>query len=295
MKIAENLSQGIASLDVRLFDLGDTPITLGSVVVIVTILLATWLISWAVSRAIRKALKLRGLEDQGTLAVVIRLTRYLVLGAGLFVALRVAGIDLSTLFAAGAIFAVAFGFAMQNIAANFVSGVILLSEGAIKPGDVLDVEGRMVRVRDMGIRATTVRTLDDEDLIIPNSILVQSTVTNHTYRDDLMRLRVSVGVSYASDLRQVRQILQETADGLDWRFRDKSPVILLTEFGDSSVCFEVSVWIEDPWLSRRGRSDLRESIWWALRGAGITIAFPQLDLHLDDAVLHSLREMRATA
>lgn len=295
MNIADQLKGEIGFFDVKLFDLGTTPITVGTVVVMLAVLLVTWLMSWVVRRAIRKAFKLRGLEDEGTVGVVTRLTHYLLLGAGLFAALRVAGIDLSALFAAGALFAVALGFAMQNMTANFVSGVILLSERAIKPGDVLQIEGKLVRVRDMGIRATIVRTLDDEDLIIPNTILVQSTVTNHTFRDNLMRLRVTVGVSYGSDMRQVRQVLAEAAEGIVWRYPDKGPVVLLTDFGNSSVDFEVSVWIEDPWRSRWGRSDLREAIWWALKDAGITIAFPQLDLHLDEPVVESIRRLRATA
>jgi small-conductance mechanosensitive channel len=295
MKTTEQLQEEIPFLDVRLFDLGETPITVGTVVIMVAVLLAALLVSWLVTRTIRKAFKFRGVEDEGTVGVVSRLTHYLILGAGLFVALRVAGIDLSALFAAGAIFAVALGFAMQNITANFVSGVILLSERAIKPGDVLNVEGKLVRVRDMGIRATIVRTLDDEDLIIPNSVLVQSTVTNHTFRDNMMRLRVPVGVIYGSDMRLVQQVLHDTAEKIPWRSTEKKPVVLLVEFGNSSVDFEVSVWIEDPWKSRWGRSDLRQAIWWALKDAGITIAFPQLDLHLDEPVVESLQALRATA
>jgi potassium efflux system protein len=295
VKIAEQLQQDIPFLDLRLFDLGTTPITVGTIVVMVIVLLATWLVSWAVTRTIKKGFTLRGVRDEGTIGVVTRLTHYLLLGAGLFVALRIAGIDLTALFAAGAVFAVALGFAMQNIAANFVSGVILLSERIIKPGDVLNVENKLVRVRDMGIRATIVRTLDEEDLILPNSVLVQSAVTNYTFRDNLMRLRVPVGVTYGSDMRRVRQVLEETAEKIPWRSAEKRPVILLVEFGSSSVDWEVSVWIDDPWKSRWGRSELRLAIWWALKEAGITIAFPQLDLHLDEPVVESLRELRATA
>lgn len=294
MPLTDKLPGEIPFLDIKLFDLGETPITVATVVVIGLVLIATWLLSWIVNRAIKKAFQMRGLE-RGTIGVVTRLMHYLILGSGLFVALRVAGIDLTAFFAAGAIFAVALGFAMQEITANFVSGVILLSERAIKPDDVLHIEGKMVRVRDMSIRATIVRTLDDEDIIIPNSVLVQSAVTNHTFRDHLMRLRVAVGVHYSSDLRQVRQVLQDAAASLSWRHPEKGPVVLLTDFGTSSVDWEVSVWIDDPWKSRWGRSDLREAIWWALQDAGITIAFPQLDLHLDEPVVESLERLRASA
>ena len=292
MNIKDQLEAEIGLLNIKLFDLGSTPITVGTVFVMFVVMLATWLVSWAITRTIRKTLSLRGLKDEGTIGVVTRLTHYLILGAGLFVALRVAGIDLTALFAAGAIFAVAFGFAMQNMTANFVAGLILLTERAIKPGDVLQVEGKMVRVRDMGIRATIVRTLDDEDLIVPNSMLVQSTVTNHTYRDHAIRLRVLVGVSYGSDLHQVERVLQSAGESVQWRSRDQNPQVLLVDFGNSSVDYEVSIWIDDPWKSRRGRSDLRQAIWWAFKDAGITIAFPQLDLHLDESVVESWQQHR---
>ena len=153
----------------------------------------------------------------------------------------------------------------------------------------------MVRVRDMGVRATIVRTLDDEDLVIPNSVLVQSTVTNYTLRDNQVRLRVLVGVTYGSDMRKVKEVLQKAAEDIPWRVPDKSPVVLLSDFGSSSVDFEVSVWTSDPWKSRWARSDLRTSIWWALKEAGIVIAFPQLDLHLDEPVVESLQRLRANS
>src|SRR4030095_8726722 len=101
---------------------------------------------------------------------------------GLTLALHLAGIKLGAVFAAGAVFAVGLGFAMQNIAQNFVSGVILLVERSIEPGDVIEVNTQVVRVHQMGIRATLVRTLDDEDMIVPNSILVQTTVKNYTHQ-----------------------------------------------------------------------------------------------------------------
>ncbi len=132
------------------------------------------------------------------------------------VAMRTTGIRLDALFAAGAVFAVGFGFAMQNIAQNFVSGVILLFERTIKPGDVIEVGGQIVKVQQMSIRATIVRTLDEEDVIVPNSSLVQSNVKNFTLEDNIYRVRVTVGVSYSSDVPKVKAALEGCArsDGL---------------------------------------------------------------------------------
>ncbi len=133
----------------------------------------------------------------------------------------------------------------------------------------------------MSIRSTHARTLDDEEIIVPNSHLVQSIVTNFTLRDTLYRVSSEVGVSYGSDMKRVKETLEQAAGAVEWRTRDRDPVVLLVGFGDSSVNFKVSVWIDDPWTMMREKSALNETVWWALKDAGITIAFPQLDLHLD--------------
>ena len=283
MNIADQLEGNVPFLNVKLFDLGATPITVATVAVMLVVMLATGVVSWVVTRAIRKAFKLRGLEDEGTLGVVTRLTHYLILGAGLFVALRIAGIDLTALFAAGAVFAVALGFAMQNITANFVSGVILLGERSITETDILEVEGTVVRVVRMGARATVARTRDEEELIIPNSTLVQSTVKNLTLSDDVYRIRSKVGVSYDSDMAAVERVLKEAAASVTGLAKDRPSIVQLIDFGDSSVVWEVSVWAISPWTGPGTRSDLNKAIWWGLKAADITIAYPQLDVHVKAA------------
>jgi potassium-dependent mechanosensitive channel len=203
-------------------------------------------------------------------------------------ALQSAGIKLTAVFAAGAVFAVGFGFAMQNIAQNFVSGVILLIERTIKPGDVLEIGGSIVKVMKMSIRATIVRTLDDEDIIVPNSTLVQSNVKNYTLEDNLYRVKVVVGVAYESDLKLVREVLEKTTADVPWRDRAYPPRVLLVNFGASSVDYETSAWMHDPFNYRIASSDLREAIWWAFKRANITIAFPQVDVHFPQALAQTL-------
>jgi small-conductance mechanosensitive channel len=268
-------------LEHELFAIAGTPVSVATVLIVLLILLATFRVSSLLQKGLERAMTLRGVKEPGSLGVSRRLVHYFVLLTGFGVALQTIGVDLGALFAAGAVFAVAIGFAMQNIAQNFVSGLILLMERVIKPGDVLEVEGQVVRVVDLGIRATIVRTRDEEDLIVPNTVLAQSTVTNFTFRDSLCRLRAEVGVSYSSDLRQVRAVLETAARDLPWRSTAKEPVVMLKGFGGSSVDFQVSVWTEDPWRLPQELSALHEAIWWALKDAGIVIAFPQLDVHLD--------------
>jgi small-conductance mechanosensitive channel len=276
-----------AILDRTLFAVGGTRITLDLLVALALVATATLLASWLLQRLLERGLR-RVAVRAGTVAASRRLAHYAVLAVGLGAVLDLLGVNLATLFAAGAVFAIGVGFAMQNIAQNFVSGVILLLERSIKPGDVLEVEGRFVRVHEMGIRATIARTLDEEEIIIPNSTIVQSTVKNYTLQSSVYRLRATVGVVYSSDMALVRRVLEAVASRMPGRVAEREPLVLMTEFGDSAVMFEISIWIDDPWRMRRAKSDLNEAIWWTFKEEGIVIAFPQLDVHFDPGGLDRL-------
>ena len=210
-----------------------------------------------------------------------KVSRIVLWTLGVLVALHVVGFNLSSLFTTTGLLAVALGFSLKNVAENYVGGLIIKADDSIKHGDVLDIDGQMVRVKNIGIRATVVRTKDDSDILIPNSLLVQGKIGNYTHRDNLCRLWTLVGVSYSSDLKQVREVLEEVCRNFDGLSAQRTPVVLLTDFGNSSVNYQVFLWVEDPWNSRIIKSKLNEAVWWALKAAGIEIAFPQLDVHLD--------------
>jgi small-conductance mechanosensitive channel len=129
-------------------------------------------------------------------------------------------------------------------------------------------------------------------MIVPNTSIVDANVINYTLNDRLYRLRCPVGVVYSSDMKEVRQVLEGAAAGCTWRVEGKAPVVLLTEFADSAVVWETSVWIEDPWAIRRRMSQLNETLWFALQEAGIVIAFPQVDVHLDPPVMETITSWR---
>lgn len=275
----------------ELFKVGDKPITALSLVTAVVIVLFAFQFSSFMQGLVERGLRRLGIESEGTVGSLNRLIHYSLVVLGLLFAVSQLGIKLEALLAAGAIFAVAFGFAMQNIAQNFVSGVILLVERSIKPGDVLELEGKIVRVSEMGIRSTVVRTLDEEEMIVPNSLLVQNTVKNFTLNDNVHRLRATVGVIYGSDMKLVQKTLEEMAQELDWRDRSRAPRVHLLQFADSSVLWEVSIWIRNPWLKQRLSSRLHEAIWWTLKDKSITVAFPQLDVHLDPRFEEVIRKL----
>ena len=272
-------------LRIELFEVSGTQITVSSLVIFAVVVLLSMIMSSLLQRVVRRALHKTGWIEPGTVSTVLRLQHYGVILVGLGIAVQTIGISLASLFAAGAVVAVAVGFALQNVLQNFVSGVILLAERSIAEGDVLEVEGEQVIVERLGARATVARTRDDNQIIMPNSVLVQSSVTNLTLADTLHRIRTRVGVSYGSDMAEVEQTLLEAAGDLADTAPEKEPIALLLDFGDSSVVWELSVWIDDPWAARVTRSDLNKAIWTHFQRAGIVIAFPQLDVHLD----HSLR------
>lgn len=284
----ETLVQIREILDVVLFNIGETPVSVSTLLTAAIVLVASLWLSRIVRRGMLRRVKESSVPERGSVAVTARLVHYSIILVGIAIALSTLGIRLGALFAAGAVFAVAIGFAMQTISQNFVAGVILLFERSIKPGDILEVEGQIMSVRELGIRATIARGLNEEDLIIPNSLLVQATVKNYTLRDALYRIDAPVGVAYGSDMREVRDVLETMVEGIEWRSHQQEPVVFMKEFGSSAVNFQVSVFTENPWNLRKQRSELNEAIWWALKDAGITIAFPQLDLHLDPQISRAL-------
>jgi potassium efflux system protein len=210
-----------------------------------------------------------------------RISRIVLWSVGIFGALHVVGVNLTTVFTTGGLFAVAVGFALKDIAGNYIGGLIIKANDSIKHGDVLEVDGLMVRVKSVGLRDTIVRNKDGLDILIPNILLVQGKIGNYTLRDSVCRVWTEVGVSYSSDLKKVREVLEKVCNGFDGLSKQHAPVVLLNSFGDSSVNYRAYVWVEDPWNIRVVRSNLNETVWWALKDADIEIAYPQLDVHFD--------------
>ena len=264
-------------LDYPLMTVSGTKINLTTVLIFVFVVFVAYLASKLARRALIRNLVNHNLGDEGTAASVGRLVQYLVLGLGVIAGLQIIGINLASVFAASAVFAVGIGFALQNVAQNFVSGIILLAERSIKPGDVIVIDGLMVRVQEIGIRSTKARTLEDVVLIVPNSTLVLGSIHNQSLLGEPVRVRLEVGVAYGTELRRAHAVLLKAAAPLS---DTKDPVVALLSFGDSSIDFEVSVWIEDPFRFQQKRSELGFAVEQALSDASIEIAFPQLDVHL---------------
>jgi potassium efflux system protein len=216
------------------------------------------------------------------------ITQLIIWVIGFELALHLLDIRLTTPFAATGFFAVAAGFAAKNVVENLLSGSIVRLERIIRPGDMIEFDGRSLVVKKVGLRILTARTYDGKEVLVPNSLVAQSVIQNLTRGDRLIRIQIQVGVAYESDLAVVRKTLEETVGKIAWRSTTNSLAVYLREFGKSSVNYDIDVWLDDANESRRRRSDLHDLIWQALKEKDITIAYPQVDLHLDSDVMEAM-------
>jgi len=274
----------------RLFDLvvmgrvvGDIKLVpldiIGGILVFAMLMVAIgWIKGWVDRRWLQHIVLERGARD-----ALVTLFGYVGFILAVIISLSLAGVDLFGLAVVSGALALGIGFGMQEIANNFVSGLILLFERPIRAGDFVSVGEVEGFVRSIRIRATEIETLDNQNVLVPNSELVSGRVTNWVLRDTYGRLRIRVGVAYGSDVEKVRDILETVArdhpevitDG-----RAPEPRALFMGFGDSSLDFELRIRINRIERRFQVTSDLNFSIDHAFREAKVTIPFPQRDLHL---------------
>ena len=270
--------------DQPLFALGKTVITGRALIESAAVVAVTLLCAYVLRKWLLRALKRRGLTDQEDIEVHTRISRALILVTGFSIALHTAGFNLTAVFAGGGLFALGLGFAVKGIVENYISGVALKLEHTVRRGDIVIFDGHFTRILGIGVRSTRAQTADGCDLMIPNVTLARSTVKNLTLRGDRRhRIGIEVGVEYSSDIKQVRNILEQTAATQEWRCQDVDPWIVMTGFGEAAISFEIYVWIDNAWSSKTHRSLLYEAVWEACQDAGIGIAYPHLKVHLDGA------------
>ncbi len=189
-------------------------------------------------------------------------------------------------FISGAV-AIGFGFGAQNIINNFISGWILMWERPIKIGDFLELGDVRGTVESINTRSTRIRRVDGVHLLVPNSYLLENTVTNWTLLDELVRTTVRVGVAYGSDVKRVTELLSQAADEHPKVLKKPAKAVIFDDFGDNALAFDLNVWVYASAESglRAIRSDLRYSIDRLFHENGICIAFPQRDIHVDGEIL----------
>ncbi|HUJ79093.1 MAG TPA: mechanosensitive ion channel domain-containing protein [Nitrospiria bacterium] len=210
-----------------------------------------------------------------------RFLKFFLFTLGVLITLDTAGVKLSTLTIFGGALGLGLGFGLQNIANNLVSGIMLLLDRSIKQGDVITVGDSYGWVVKLHARYIVVRTRDGVEKLIPNANLIASEITNWTHSDRAVRLHVKVGVSYNADPFKVRELLLHVADTHERVLKYPQPNVLFVNFGDSSLDFELRLWINDPQEGVENvRSAMRFEIWKVFKEHGIEIPYPQRDLHI---------------
>jgi small-conductance mechanosensitive channel len=271
-------------LNYQLFRIGQTQVTLASLVATLAILAGTWLLARVLRKLIAEKLFGRSHVDPGVRYALGRVASYVIWVLGLIVALQPLGINATTLAVFGGAIGVGIGFGLQDIAKNFVAGLILLIERPIKVGDRIEIGNVTGSVAEIRARATLVRTNDDIYLIVPNSRFVTETVTNWSYRSPRVRFHFPVSVASGSDPRGVEQALLEAAAKNEHVLKEPAPTVLFAAFGESSLDFELACWTA-VMLHRRSalRSEMNYAIHAALTERGIELPFPQRDIHIRSA------------
>ena len=268
------------SLNAPLFSLGGDPVTVVGILVLAAIVIITFLIAGRLRSVFERWIgSATGIEDT-TLHTMGALMRYTIVFIGIYIGLRSVGVQLDSLLVVFGAVGVGIGFGLQNIANNFVSGLILMSERPVKLGDVVDVGGSLGTVERIGIRATTLRRFDQTQSIVPNGDLISQTVTNWTLDDKRVRIDFMVGVAYGSDTRLVEETLSEILAGHETVLEDPEPRVLFVEFGDSSLNFRVLAYVANISDRLTTQSELHFAIDQAFRDRDVEIPFPQRDLHL---------------
>ena len=268
-----------------LFKIGETPVTiLGLLRVVVIVTLA-----WTVSSLFRRALaKIAASNDKegSALYTVGRLAHYVILLVGMMIALSSIGLDFSNLALVAGALSVGIGFGLQSIVSNFVSGLILLFERSLKVGDFIELDsGVHGTIVDINVRSTLINTNDNVDIIVPNSELVGTKVTNWTLREATRRMRIPFGVAYGCDKEHVKAAVLEAAARVPVTLQTPEkylPQVWLVGFGDSSLNFELVVWVSQAAVKRP--SGITAAYLWeietSLKQHGIEIPFPQRDLNI---------------
>jgi len=291
---ARSLSQKVKSgyarvtglADFTLFSVGEAPVTGRDIFRVLIILVVAFLLSRSVRYAIRRFGARESAGTQASLYTVSRLTHYAIIIIAIIVALSSIGLDFSNLALIAGALGVGIGFGLQSIVGNFVSGIVILFEHTLRVGDYIELDtGLTGTVKAINVRSTLINTNDNIDIVVPNSEFVTTRLTNWTLNERVLRVRIPFGVAYGSDKEMVRKAACEAASEVKYtltHIKNRQPDVWLVDFGDSSLDFLMTVWVNREGARRPTRT--RAAYLWALETKlteyGIEIPFPQRDLHL---------------
>ena len=263
-----------------LMTIADTQISLLDVFFAFIIFYLSIRYSQNIKELLEKRLQRFPAMDLGRINITSMIVRYLIIIIGIFIALSIVGIDLTTLKVLIGALGVGIGFGLQHMVNNLLSGFIILTDKSIVVNDLIEVDGLLGWVEAIGLRATIIRTFNNIEVIVPNSDLVYNKVTNYTHSDNLIRIDIPIGISYSSDPNRVKEVLIKALSHLENRVEEPPIDVFFTNFGESSLDFIVFIWTDQPLKKKRIESEARFAIWKALKENDIEIPFPQRDIHI---------------
>ncbi|HUT40936.1 MAG TPA: mechanosensitive ion channel domain-containing protein [Gammaproteobacteria bacterium] len=262
-------------------NVGDSHISLLMVVKLIWLSVLYLVLAFWVSGLLEQRLRVMRNVNASMRVGLTKVVKFSLVTLAILMALTEAGLNLASLTVFGGALGVGIGFGLQKIVSNFISGFILLGDRSIRPGDVITVGGTYGWVKELRARYIVVRNRDGVETLIPNENLVTTDVINWSFTDRQVRVRIPVQVSYGDDPEQAMEIVLNAARVNARVLADPVPVVNLMEFADSGILLELRVWLSDPENGIGSvRSDINRAIWKGFKEAGITIPFPQRDVHL---------------
>ncbi len=290
-KLLEILGKLRSSFTSDILNLGDEGFSIIEVVTLIGLTIGMWKgVGYFIDNIFRtKIISLTGAERsvQDTISF---LTKYGLIFLGILIILQIWSIDISSLAIIASVLGVGIGFGLQNIANNFISGIILVFERPIQVGDFIQVENLVGIVEKIGLRSTHITTLDKVSLIVPNSRFLENEVLNWSHGNPISRMKIPIGVAYGSNIKLVRKAILEVAKSHPEVLLHPSPQLWFQEFGDSSLNFDLLIWTREPRKQSQLKSELNYRIEASLRRYKIEIPFPQRDLHLKSPEIEQMIE-----
>ena len=270
-------------LEYKLFGSSDPDrfkVTVGSIIFILVIGYLTKLILHITKTFVYKSTRDKDWIDEGRQYTISRLTAYFIYVFVFFIVLKTLNVDVTQFLIASSGILIGFGLALQIIFKDIISGFILLFDGTVKVGDIIEMEGEMLKVDQINIRTSYVKNLDSKIIVVPNSKLTEYKVTNWTMSEQETRFNIKVGVAYGSDTKLVNDLLYKAALDHPKVSKNKNIKIIFEDFGDSSLDFQLYFWTTHTWEIVVIKSELRFRIDQLFRANNVQIPFPQRDLHL---------------
>lgn len=268
----------IEFLEFEIFRIGEYSFTFGKITSVAITILITMVVIWGIKFALFRKNTVLNI-DRGNLYSLFQIVKYVLWIISFLLILETLGFELNVLLAGSAALLVGVGLGLQNTFNNFIAGIILLFERSIKVGDILEIDGDIVKMQRIGWRTSSAKNRDDIIIIIPNSLITSNKVINWSHQSNKTRFRIKVGVAYGSDVELVSKILRESALEHD-DISDKNTIAArFVDFGNSSLDFELLFFSTNIFRIESIKSDIRKIINKKFIENKVTIPFPQMDLH----------------